>query len=156
MKHEFSSLDPLIRQKEDIYKARCLWVSKVAPRNHAFNTWRRIFLSMKLESLSLQYESYDADILVEDLRFWKKVPQGGLKTKCRTPAFVAPDIKLICGQLESCCFFFLVDILLSKTRIIMILSQHLCNRLYLPWVVLETYIYWRKTTNISTFDCKSK
>jgi len=49
---------------------------------------------MKPENLLLRNESHDADILVADFGFSKKVPLGGLKTKCGTPAFVAPEILL--------------------------------------------------------------
>jgi len=47
---------------------------------------------LKPENLLLQDQSHDSNILVADFGFSKKVPQEGLKTKCGTPAFVAPEI----------------------------------------------------------------
>jgi len=47
---------------------------------------------LKPENLLLHDQSHDSDILVADFGFAKKVPQEGLKTKCGTPAFVAPEI----------------------------------------------------------------
>lgn len=47
---------------------------------------------LKPENLLLQDVMDDADILVADFGFAKKVPAEGLSTRCGTPAFVAPDI----------------------------------------------------------------
>ena len=43
------------------------------------------------ENLNKDEEDY-SNILVADFGFSKKIPDGGLKTRCGTPAFVAPEI----------------------------------------------------------------
>ena len=47
---------------------------------------------LKPENLLLKEQGDDAGILVADFGFAKHVPEGGLKTRCGTPAFVAPEI----------------------------------------------------------------
>ena len=47
---------------------------------------------MKPENLLLQNTMQDSSILLADFGFAKYVPEEGLKTRCGTPAFVAPEI----------------------------------------------------------------
>ena len=47
---------------------------------------------MKPENLLLRNRIDDSDILIADFGFAKYVPEEGLKTRCGTPAFVAPEI----------------------------------------------------------------
>jgi calcium/calmodulin-dependent protein kinase I len=47
---------------------------------------------LKPENLLLKEKGDDAEILVADFGFAKYVPDEGLKTRCGTPAFVAPEI----------------------------------------------------------------
>jgi serine/threonine protein kinase len=47
---------------------------------------------MKPENLLLSDKVDDTEILVADFGFAKYVPEEGLKTRCGTPAFVAPEI----------------------------------------------------------------
>lgn len=47
---------------------------------------------LKPENLLLKDQGDDAGILLADFGFAKYVPEGGLKTRCGTPAFVAPEI----------------------------------------------------------------
>ncbi len=47
---------------------------------------------LKPENLLLKEQGDDTRILVADFGFAKYVPEGGLKTRCGTPAFVAPEI----------------------------------------------------------------
>mmetsp|Transcript_7411 Transcript_7411/g.17934 ORF Transcript_7411/g.17934 Transcript_7411/m.17934 type:complete len:724 (-) Transcript_7411:1547-3718(-) len=47
---------------------------------------------LKPENLLLKSRHDDASILVADFGFAKYVPYGGLKTRCGTPAFVAPEV----------------------------------------------------------------
>lgn len=47
---------------------------------------------LKPENLLLRDENVDSNILVADFGFSKKIPHQGLKTRCGTPAFVAPEI----------------------------------------------------------------
>jgi len=47
---------------------------------------------MKPENLLLQSQYDDSSILLADFGFARYVPDGGLKTKCGTPLFVAPEI----------------------------------------------------------------
>jgi serine/threonine protein kinase len=49
---------------------------------------------LKPENLLLKDTVDDALILVADFGFAKRVPEGGLTTRCGTPAFVAPEIVL--------------------------------------------------------------
>lgn len=49
---------------------------------------------MKPENLLLKDKVDDSNILVADFGFAKYVPEGGLKTRCGTPAFVAPEVLL--------------------------------------------------------------
>ena len=47
---------------------------------------------MKPENLLLKSQHDDSSILLADFGFAKYVPESGLKTRCGTPAFVAPEI----------------------------------------------------------------
>jgi serine/threonine protein kinase len=47
---------------------------------------------MKPENLLLRSSTNDTSILLADFGFAKYVPEEGLKTRCGTPAFVAPEI----------------------------------------------------------------
>lgn len=47
---------------------------------------------MKPENLLLKSSMNDTSILLADFGFAKYVPEEGLKTRCGTPAFVAPEI----------------------------------------------------------------
>ena len=47
---------------------------------------------MKPENLLLKSQHDDSSILLADFGFAKYVPETGLKTRCGTPAFVAPEI----------------------------------------------------------------
>jgi serine/threonine protein kinase len=47
---------------------------------------------LKPENLLLKSENDDYNILLADFGFSKKIPRGGLHTRCGTPAFVAPEI----------------------------------------------------------------
>ncbi|KAI2514214.1 serine/threonine kinase [Fragilaria crotonensis] len=47
---------------------------------------------LKPENLLLKYEEVDSNILVADFGFSRKIPLEGLRTRCGTPAFVAPEI----------------------------------------------------------------
>ena len=47
---------------------------------------------MKPENLLLSNKHDDTSILLADFGFAKHVPEDGLKTRCGTPAFVAPEI----------------------------------------------------------------
>lgn len=49
---------------------------------------------LKPENLLLRDSIHDGNILVADFGFAKLVPEEGLKTRCGTPAFVAPEILL--------------------------------------------------------------
>lgn len=51
-----------------------------------------IHRDLKPENLLLRDEIDDGDIMLADFGFSKKVPEEGLKTRCGTPAFVAPEI----------------------------------------------------------------
>jgi serine/threonine protein kinase len=47
---------------------------------------------LKPENLLLKTSMNDTSILLADFGFAKYVPEDGLKTRCGTPAFVAPEI----------------------------------------------------------------
>jgi calcium/calmodulin-dependent protein kinase I len=47
---------------------------------------------LKPENLLLKHEEVDSNILVADFGFSRKIPPEGLRTRCGTPAFVAPEI----------------------------------------------------------------
>lgn len=47
---------------------------------------------LKPENLLLRDEMDDGNIMLADFGFAKKIPEEGLKTRCGTPAFVAPEI----------------------------------------------------------------
>jgi calcium/calmodulin-dependent protein kinase I len=47
---------------------------------------------LKPENLLLKFEEVDSNILVADFGFSRKIPSEGLRTRCGTPAFVAPEI----------------------------------------------------------------
>ena len=49
---------------------------------------------LKPENLLLKEQGDDCQIMVADFGFAKYVPQEGLKTRCGTPAFVAPEVVL--------------------------------------------------------------
>lgn len=51
-----------------------------------------IHRDLKPENLLLKEKGDDTEILVADFGFAKHVPEEGLKTRCGTPAFVAPEI----------------------------------------------------------------
>eukprot|EP00548_Thalassiothrix_antarctica_P001936 CAMPEP_0194146890 /NCGR_PEP_ID=MMETSP0152-20130528/22213_1 /TAXON_ID=1049557 /ORGANISM="Thalassiothrix antarctica, Strain L6-D1" /LENGTH=690 /DNA_ID=CAMNT_0038847539 /DNA_START=71 /DNA_END=2143 /DNA_ORIENTATION=+ len=82
--------------KKTVYTERdaCELAKRLLETMHSMHERGYVHRDMKPENLLLRHESHDADILVADFGFSKKVPQGGLKTKCGTPAFVAPEILL--------------------------------------------------------------
>jgi serine/threonine protein kinase len=66
---------------------------------------------LKPENLLLKSEDLDSNILVADFGFSKKIPKEGLKTRCGTPAFVAPEI-LVGSQYDESVDMWSVGVLL--------------------------------------------
>jgi serine/threonine protein kinase len=67
---------------------------------------------LKPENLLLKSLVDDAEILVADFGFAAYVPSDGLKTRCGTPAFVAPEVLLADGRYDERCDMWSVGCLL--------------------------------------------
>jgi calcium/calmodulin-dependent protein kinase I len=72
---------------------------------------RFIHRDLKPENLLLKHEDIDSNILLADFGFSKKIPKEGLKTRCGTPAFVAPEI-LVGSQYDESVDMWSVGVLL--------------------------------------------
>lgn len=67
---------------------------------------------LKPENLLLRSVLDDTDILVADFGFAAYVPEDGLKTRCGTPAFVAPEVLIPNGRYDEKCDMWSVGCLL--------------------------------------------
>lgn len=85
----FDRLAKRVSYSEMDARALSVTLMKTMKEMHALGICHR---DMKPENLLLKSQHDDSSILLADFGFAKYVPESGLKTRCGTPAFVAPEI----------------------------------------------------------------